>query len=396
MTPCFQTLTPDVKVLTQARMLLATARDLHGDLEGAYLLRSALADQGDAARHRGVLSLAINALALAALESDEERFTNFLVEAEDALERCDPDRQMQDNVEGSDGQATQAGIKVARTLLGLLQSQAQPERHLAQASFDATPEAVVARSILTAHCALIGGRNVVVPDDFEEGEVLEHHADALRALLTASSEFMAPSHSQKLKPYQFEVWRLRIRIAAAQSPLTGRRCNSCLVNLSKPTTRDQTERRTFLSWRYRPTKNLVKMRRRPGSKNNLSILIARCKSKHKGGLVSSPDFTQHAHDLLQQMSAIVDALIVAVEESRFDDLEGLLGQRDVCQNALEELAQAQPLRPESLEPSLEQIQEKDRRLEAILKTGQLRSREGLDALAQRTRARQAYQAGESR
>ena len=112
--------------------------------------------------------------------------------------------------------------------------------------------------------------------------------------------------------------------------------------------------------------------------------------------MSGPDFTQHAHDLLQQMSAIVDALIVAVEESRFDDLEGLLGQRDVCQNALEALAQAQPLRPESLEPSLEQIQEKDRRLEAILKTGQLRSREGLDALAQRTRARQAYQAGESR
>ena len=112
--------------------------------------------------------------------------------------------------------------------------------------------------------------------------------------------------------------------------------------------------------------------------------------------MSSPDFTHQAHDLLQQMSAIVDALIVAVEESRFDDLEVLLAQRDVCQNALEELAQAQPLRPESLEPFLEQIQEKDRRLEAILKTGQLRSREGLDALAQRTRARQAYQAGESR
>ena len=34
LTPCFQTLTPDVKVLTQARMLLATARDLHGDPEG--------------------------------------------------------------------------------------------------------------------------------------------------------------------------------------------------------------------------------------------------------------------------------------------------------------------------------------------------------------------------
>ena len=61
MTPCFQTLTPDVKVLTQARMLLATARDLHGDLEGAYLLRSALADQGDAAHGTEVFfPLAIN------------------------------------------------------------------------------------------------------------------------------------------------------------------------------------------------------------------------------------------------------------------------------------------------------------------------------------------------
>ena len=112
--------------------------------------------------------------------------------------------------------------------------------------------------------------------------------------------------------------------------------------------------------------------------------------------MSSPDFTQQAHDLLQQMSAIVDASILAVEESRFDDLQSLLGQRDVCQEALEQLAQVQPLRPESLSPFLEQIQEKDRRLEAILKTGQLRSREGLDALAHRTRARQAYQAGESR
>ena len=112
--------------------------------------------------------------------------------------------------------------------------------------------------------------------------------------------------------------------------------------------------------------------------------------------MSSPDFTQQAHDLLQQMSAIVDASILAVEESRFDDLQSLLGQRDVCQEALEQLAQVQPLRPESLSPFLEQIQEKDRRLEAILKTGHLRSREGLDALAQRTRARQAYQAGESR
>ena len=118
LTPCFQTLTPDVKVLAQARMLLATARDLHGDLEGAYLLRSALADQGDAAHGTEVFfPLAINALALAALESDEERFTGFLVEAEDALERCDPDRRMQDNLEGPNGQATQAGIKVARTLL---------------------------------------------------------------------------------------------------------------------------------------------------------------------------------------------------------------------------------------------------------------------------------------
>ena len=112
--------------------------------------------------------------------------------------------------------------------------------------------------------------------------------------------------------------------------------------------------------------------------------------------MSSPDFTQQAHDLLQQMSAIVDALILAVEESRFSDLESLLGQRDVCQGALEKLAQAQPLRPESLSPFLEQIQEKDRRLEAILKTGQLRSREGLDDLTHRTLARQAYQAGESR
>ena len=64
--------------------------------------------------------------------------------------------------------------------------------------------------------------------------------------------------------------------------------------------------------------------------------------------MSSPDFTQQAHDLLQQMSAIVDALIVAVEESRFDDLEGLLGPVSYTH------------------------------------------------LTQRTRARQAYQAGESR
>ena len=195
-----------------------------------------LADQGDAARRRGVLSLAINALALAALESDEERFTNFLVEAEDALERCDPDRQMQDNVEGSEGQATQAGIKVARTLLGLLQSQAQPERHLAQASFDATPEAVVARSILTAHCALIGGRNVVVPDDFEEGEVLEHHADALRALLTASSEFMRPATRKSSSRTNLKCGVFESGSRPPSRPLTGRRCNSCLVNLSKPTT----------------------------------------------------------------------------------------------------------------------------------------------------------------
>ena len=112
--------------------------------------------------------------------------------------------------------------------------------------------------------------------------------------------------------------------------------------------------------------------------------------------MSGPDFTQQAHDLLQQMSAIVDSLILAVEESRFDDLDRLLGQRDVCQEALEQLTQAQPLCPESLSHSLEQIQEKDRRLEAILKTGQLRSRDGLDALAQRTRARQAYQDGDTK
>jgi len=112
--------------------------------------------------------------------------------------------------------------------------------------------------------------------------------------------------------------------------------------------------------------------------------------------VSGPDFTQQAHDWLQQMSAIVESLILAVEDSRFDDLDRLLGQRDVCQEALEQLAQAHPLCPESLSPFLEQIQEKDRRLEAILKTGQLRSREGLDALTQRTRARQAYQDGEPR
>lgn len=258
LTPCFQTLTPDVKVLAQARMLLATARDLHGDLEGAYLLRSALADQGDAAHGTEVFfPLAINALALAALESDEERFTGFLVEAEDALERCDPDRRMQDNLEGPNGQATQAGIKVARTLLGLLQSQAQPERHLARASFDATPEAVVARSILTAHCALIGGRNVLVPDDFEEGQVLDHHADALRALLTASSEFTAPSQPRNLEPYQFEVWRLRIRIAAAQSPPDWDAVQQLLGELEQSYNfRDQTERRTFLSWRYRANKEL--------------------------------------------------------------------------------------------------------------------------------------------
>ena len=59
--------------------------------------------------------------------------------------------------------------------------------------------------------------------------------------------------------------------------------------------------------------------------------------------MSGPDFTQQAHDLLQQMSAIVDSLILAVEESRFDDLDRLLGQRDVCPEALEQLAQAQPL-----------------------------------------------------
>ena len=111
--------------------------------------------------------------------------------------------------------------------------------------------------------------------------------------------------------------------------------------------------------------------------------------------MSGSDFTQQAHDLLQQMSAIVDSLILAVQESRFDDLDCLLGQRDACQGALERLAQAQPLCPDSISYSLEQIQEKDRRLEAILKTGQLRSREGLDALAQRNRARQAYQDGES-
>lgn len=258
LTPCFQTLTPDVKVLTQARMLLATARDLHGDLEGAYLLRSALADQGDADHGTEVFfPLAINALALAALESDEDRFTSFLVEAEDALERCDPDRRIQDNIEGPNGQATQAGIKVARTLLGLLQSQDQPERHLAQASFDATPEAVVARSILTAHCALIGGRNVLVPDDFEEGKVLEHHENALRALLTASSEFTAPSQPRNLEPYQFEVWRLRIRIAAAQSPPDWDAVQQLLGELEQSYNfRDQTERRTFLSWRYRANKEL--------------------------------------------------------------------------------------------------------------------------------------------
>ena len=258
LTPCFQTLTPDVKMLTQARMLLATARDLHGDLEGAYLLRSALADQGDAAHGTEVFfPLAINALALAALESDEERFTGFLVVAEDALERCDPDARLEDNLEGPDGQATQSGIKVARTLLGLLQSQAQPERHLAKASFDATPEAVVARSILTAHCALIGGRNVSVPDDLEKGKVLDHHADALRALLTAASEFKAPTQSEDLDPYRFEVWRLRIRIAAAQSPPDWGAVQQLLGELEQTYTfRDQTERRTFLSWRYRANKEL--------------------------------------------------------------------------------------------------------------------------------------------
>lgn len=111
--------------------------------------------------------------------------------------------------------------------------------------------------------------------------------------------------------------------------------------------------------------------------------------------MSGSDFTQQAHDLLQQMSAIVDSLILAVQESRFDDLDCLLGQRDACQEALEQLAQAQPLCPDSLSHSLEKIQERDRCLEAILKTGQLRSREGLDALSQRNRARQAYRDGES-
>ena len=76
--------------------------------------------------------------------------------------------------------------------------------------------------------------------------------------------------------------------------------------------------------------------------------------------------------------------------------EGGTHAHGVCQEALEQLTQAQPLCPESLSHSLEQIQEKDRRLEAILKTGQLRSRDGLDALAQRTRARQAYQDGDTR
>ena len=87
--------------------------------------------------------------------------------------------------------------------------------------------------------------------------VLEHHADALRALLTASSEFMAPSHSQKLKPYQFEVWRLRIRIAAAQSPPDWETVQQLLGELEQTYSfRDQTERRTFLSWRYRANKEL--------------------------------------------------------------------------------------------------------------------------------------------
>lgn len=112
--------------------------------------------------------------------------------------------------------------------------------------------------------------------------------------------------------------------------------------------------------------------------------------------MSSPEFTQQAHDRLQLMSEIVDALILAVQESRFDDLESLLDQRDACQEGLEQLAQSHPLRAESLSLFLEQIQEKDRRLEALLKTGQQRSREGLDALSQRNRARQAYQAGEPR
>ncbi|MAV54861.1 MAG: hypothetical protein CMJ28_02785 [Phycisphaerae bacterium] len=258
LTPCFQSPASDVKVLTQARMLLATARDLHGDLEGAYTLWSAMADQGDAAHGTEVFfPLAMNAMALAALETEEASFTAYLVTAENALDRCDPDARLQDSPEGSGGQSAQSGIKVARTLLGLLQSQAQPERHLAKASFDATPEAVVARSILTAHCALIGGRNASIPDGPEEGVILEHHADALRPLLTASSEFLAPTQSDDLEPYRFEVWRLRIRIAAAQTPPDWETVHQLLGELEKVYIfRDQGERKTYLSWRYRANKEL--------------------------------------------------------------------------------------------------------------------------------------------
>ncbi|MAV54860.1 MAG: hypothetical protein CMJ28_02780 [Phycisphaerae bacterium] len=111
--------------------------------------------------------------------------------------------------------------------------------------------------------------------------------------------------------------------------------------------------------------------------------------------MTNPEPTQQAHDLLQKMSGIVDALVHAVQESRYDEIGTLLDQRDDCQGALESVAQTGPLQPESLSPYLEQIQEKDRRLEALLQNGRARSREGLDALAQRSRARQAYQEGDS-
>ena len=68
---------------------------------------------------------------------------------------------------------------------------------------------------------------------------------------------MAPTELPTLEPYRFEVWRLRIRIAAAQSPPDWGAVQQLLGELEQTYKfRDQTERRTFLSWRYRANKEL--------------------------------------------------------------------------------------------------------------------------------------------
>ena len=124
------------------------------------------------------------------------------------------------------------------------------------------------------------------------------------------------------------MWRLRIRIAAAQSPPDWETVQQLLGELEQTYSFVTKRNAGPFELAYR-----AEERSRCGGgriKEQLEHLDREMQSKRKGGLVSGPDFTPHANDLLQQMSAIVDALIVAVEESRFDDLEGLLGQRDVC------------------------------------------------------------------